>query len=55
MDSEISVSVLYIAHNHKKYIRAILEGFGSQKIRFKYEALVHDDTSTDRTVDIQRI
>jgi len=54
MDSEICVSVVCTAYNHKKYIRAALESFVMQQTNFKYEVLIHDDASTDGTTDIIR-
>lgn len=52
--SDIQVTVWCLAYNHEKYIRKTLEGFVSQKTNFKYEVLVHDDASTDRTAEIIR-
>lgn len=51
---EIKVSVLCAAYNHEKYIRSALEGFVIQKTSFKYEVIVHDDASTDKTAEIIR-
>lgn len=51
---EIKVSVLCAAYNHEKYIRSALEGFVMQKTSFKYEVIVHDDSSTDKTAEIIR-
>ncbi len=48
----IQVTVWCLAYNHEKYIRKALEGFVSQKTNFKYEVIVHDDASTDKTVSI---
>lgn len=50
--SEIAVSVCCLAYNHEKYIRDALEGFVNQKTNFRYEVLVHDDASTDKTARI---
>lgn len=50
--NEVQVTVWCLAYNHEKYIRKALEGFVSQKTTFKYEVIVHDDASTDGTVDI---
>ena len=54
LDNEIMVSVVCLAYNHEDYIRDCLEGFISQKTDFKFEVIVHDDASTDRTADIIR-
>lgn len=48
------VSVICTAYNHERYIRKTLDGFVSQKTKFKYEVLIHDDASTDKTADIIR-
>ena len=46
------VSICCLAYNHEKYIRKTLEGFVNQKTNFNYEILIHDDCSTDNTVNI---
>ena len=46
------VSIRCIAYNQKKYIKDTLEGFVQQKTTFKFEAIVHDDASTDGTAEI---
>ena len=48
----ILVSIHCATYNHEKYIADAIEGFLKQKTNFKYEVLIHDDASTDRTVDI---
>ena len=50
--SDILVSVICISYNHDKYIRSALDGFVNQKTDFKYEVIIHDDASTDKTQDI---
>lgn len=54
MANEIMVSVICMAYNHEKYIRRCLDGFVNQKTNFKYEVLINDDASTDKTADIIR-
>lgn len=54
MNNEIMVSVICAAYNHEPYIKQCLEGFVSQKTNFKFEVLIHDDASTDKTADIIR-
>ena len=54
MNDEIMVSVNCLVYNHEKYLRQCLEGLVSQKTTFKFEVLVHDDASTDKTADIIR-
>lgn len=48
------VSINCITYNHEKYIRKTLDGFLMQKTAFKFEVLIHDDASTDKTADIIR-
>lgn len=54
MDNDILVSILCETYNHENYIAAAIEGFLSQKTSFKYEILIHDDASTDKTAQIIR-
>ena len=49
---EALVSVLCTAYNHENYIRQCLEGIVSQKTDFPFQAIVHDDASTDHTAEI---
>lgn len=51
-DDTVKVSVCCLAYNHEKYIRKTLEGFVSQKTDFRYEVIIHDDASTDKTKSI---
>lgn len=50
----ILVSVHCATYNHEKYVADAIESFLMQKTNFKFEVLIHDDASTDRTVDIIR-
>lgn len=50
----VKVSILCFAYNHENYIRDTLCSFIEQKTNFKYEILVHDDASTDKTANIIR-
>lgn len=52
MKEEIIVSVICTAYNHEKFIKRALESFISQKTNFKYEILIHEDASTDKTAMI---
>ena len=36
-------------YNHEKYIKRCLDGFVMQKTNFKFEVIVHDDASTDKS------
>jgi len=51
---DILVSIRCITYNHEKYIADAIEGFLMQKTNFKFEILIHDDASTDKTADIIR-
>jgi len=46
------VTVRCITYNHEKFIKDALEGFISQQTDFRFEVIVHDDCSTDRTAEI---
>lgn len=48
------VSICCMTYNHEKYIRDAIESFLMQETDFKFEVLIHDDASTDRTADIIR-
>lgn len=51
---KIKVSIRCFAYNHERFIRQCLEGFVMQKADFRFEAIVHDDASTDNTAAIIR-
>jgi glycosyltransferase involved in cell wall biosynthesis len=46
------VTVCCATYNHELYIEDALDGFLAQKTTFPFEIIVHDDASTDNTVDI---
>ena len=50
----IIVSIRCTAYNQEKYIRQCLDGFIMQQTNLRFEAIVHDDASTDGTADIIR-
>ena len=52
--SDIILTVRTTAYNHERYIRDCLEGIVMQKTNFRFEAVVHDDCSTDNTASIIR-
>lgn len=54
MEDKILVSVITLAFNHEEYIRQCIESIVSQKTNFKFELIIHDDASTDKTADIIR-
>lgn len=48
------VSICCLVYNHEPFLRECFEGFVMQKTTFPIEVLVHDDASTDHSVDIIR-
>ena len=50
----LGVSVCCITYNHAPYIATALDSFLSQETDFPVEVLIHDDCSTDGTVEILR-
>ncbi len=53
-DEPVMVSIRCITYNHALYIRQCLDGFVMQKTNFRFQAVVHDDASTDGTTEIVR-
>lgn len=53
-EEEIMVSICCATYNHENYIIDAIEGFLMQETDFKFEILLHDDASTDKTADIIR-
>ena len=53
-NQDIKVTVRCITYNQKDYIRQCLDGFVMQRTNFRFEAIVHDDASTDGTAEIVR-
>ena len=53
-NQDIKVTVRCITYNQKDYIRQCLDGFVMQRTNFRFEAIVHDDASTDGTDEIVR-
>ena len=53
-ETPLMVTIRCITYNHEPYIRQCLEGFVMQKTNFRFEAIVHDDASTDGTATIIR-
>lgn len=53
-NQEILVSIKCAVYNHEPYLRQCLEGFVMQKTNFRFEAIVHDDASTDGSAAIIR-
>ncbi len=48
------VSIRCLVYNHGPYLRQCLDGFVMQKTDFAFEAIVHDDASTDNSAMIIR-
>lgn len=51
-DKPLMVTIRCITYNQEPYIRDCLEGFVMQQTNFRFEAIVHDDASTDGTAAI---
>ena len=47
-------SIHCLVYNHEPFLRQCLEGFVMQKASFRFEAIVHDDASTDGSTSIIR-
>jgi glycosyltransferase involved in cell wall biosynthesis len=54
MGNDVVLSICCLTYNHEPYIKQCLDGFLKQKTNFKFEVLIHDDASTDKTVDVIR-
>lgn len=52
MKDKVMVTVVMLTYNHEKWIAKALDGIVKQKTDFKFKLFVHDDCSTDRTVEI---
>ncbi len=48
------VSIKCTVYNHEPFLRQCLDGFVMQQTTFPFEAIVHDDASTDGSADIIR-
>ncbi len=51
---DVLVSIKCWVYNHEPYLRQCLDGFVMQKTNFAFEAIVHDDASTDGSSAIIR-
>lgn len=49
---KVKVSVICLVYNHGKYLRDTLEAFVNQKTSFDIEFIIHDDASTDDSIQI---
>ncbi len=52
MHDDIVVSVIVLTYNQENYIRCALDSVLNQKVDFRYEILIGDDSSTDETKHI---
>ena len=50
--NEIMVSVVCDVFNHEDFLRECLDGIVMQQTDFAFEILIHDDASTDKSVEI---
>lgn len=50
--SDIIVSILCTVYNQAKYLRECIDGILAQKTNFRYEVIIHDDASSDDSVEI---
>lgn len=46
------VSVCMITYNHERFIEQAIKSIINQKTNFKFELIIHDDASPDKTADI---
>ena len=54
MKGDPLVSIRCMVYNHEPFLRQCLDGFVMQKTTFPFEAIVHDDASTDGSAAIIR-
>ena len=53
-EQKVKVSICCITYNHEDYIELALQSFLSQETTFRFEILINDDASTDKTAEIIR-
>jgi glycosyltransferase involved in cell wall biosynthesis len=54
MTGDPLVSIRCLVYNHEPYLRQCLDGFVMQQTTFPFEAIIHDDASTDGSAAIIR-
>ena len=52
MNENVLVSIVCITYNHEKYISKCIDSIISQQTSFNFELIIHDDCSTDETINI---
>jgi len=50
--SEPIVSILCTTYNHENYVEEAIDSFLMQETNFPFEIIIHDDASTDNTINI---
>ncbi len=51
-DKEVKVTVICVIYNQEKYLQKCLDGLAEQITNFSFEVILHDDASTDKSVEI---
>ena len=51
-DNKVLISVVCVTYNHEKFISQAIDSFLAQRTSFLFEIVIHDDASTDRTIEI---
>ncbi|MUK46091.1 glycosyltransferase [Aliivibrio fischeri] len=51
-DDDVKISVVCSAYNHEKYIENAIVSFLMQETTYKYEIIIRDDASNDKTASI---
>jgi glycosyltransferase involved in cell wall biosynthesis len=54
MQGDPLVSIRCLVYNHEPFLRQCLDGFVMQQTTFPFEAIIHDDASTDGSASIIR-
>lgn len=52
MEKSCEVSIICNVYNQEAYLEEAIESMLAQRTSFDYEIIIHDDVSTDRTIDI---
>lgn len=52
MDTDIKVSITMTVYNHEQYIEQAIESVLMQQVNFKYELLIGEDCSPDRSLEL---